>query len=91
MTHNAPDPIVLILHKKSYGNRAEVERLPRVACFFCVRYFDPNEMTEWTDGGITAMCPQCGIDSVIPADGLSPAILHAMNDHWFGTPKAPFR
>jgi hypothetical protein len=88
MTHNAPDPIVLTLHKKCYANRAEVERLPMVACFFCVRYFDPSEMTEWMDGGITAMCPRCGIDSVIPADGVSPGILQAMNDHWFGTPIA---
>lgn len=58
----------------------------QLACDLCVRYIDPSEMTEWMDGGITAMCPQCGIDSVIPADGVSPTILKAMNDRWFGTP-----
>jgi len=25
----------------------------------------PNEIQDWTDDGDTALCPKCGIDSVI--------------------------
>jgi hypothetical protein len=53
--------------------------------------FQPNEITEWCDedsmgAGQTALCPRCGIDSVIgSASGfpLTPEFLEAMNRRWF--------
>ncbi|HEY5771822.1 MAG TPA: cytoplasmic protein, partial [Chitinophagaceae bacterium] len=38
-------------------------------CFYCVGIFKSAEIIEWTDEdnpkGQTALCPICGIDSVI--------------------------
>jgi hypothetical protein len=33
---------------------------------FSVTVFDVREIEEWIDGGQTALCPHCGIDSVLP-------------------------
>jgi hypothetical protein len=53
--------------------------------------FHPNEVVEWTDeddpGGMTALCPHCGMDSVIgdslgfPADNAD--FLKAMYQKYF--------
>jgi hypothetical protein len=46
----------------------------------------PSEIEEWTDEGKTAMCPRCGIDSVIgSASGfpMSSNFLRQMHSHWF--------
>ncbi len=39
-------------------------------CFFCLSIFPPSEIREWVDEddnevGMTAICPKCGIDSVL--------------------------
>jgi len=53
--------------------------------------FGPAEIVEWTDAnengvGQTAICPHCGIDSVIGSDGepLTDEILRAMHTRAFG-------
>ena len=43
-------------------------------CFHCLSIFPPNEIEEWIEEredcprgpGKTAVCPKCGIDSVLP-------------------------
>ena len=43
-------------------------------CFYCLSIFSPNEIKEWIEEpedcprgpGKTAVCPKCGIDSVLP-------------------------
>lgn len=42
-----------------------------VGCFHCLGIFSPTRIEEWIDeddAGVaqTALCPSCGIDSVIP-------------------------
>jgi hypothetical protein len=38
----------------------------------------------WIDNGHTALCPHCGIDSVLPDTvPLEAAFLEAMRKHWF--------
>lgn len=34
-------------------------------CYYCCRTFSASEIKEWTDRGETALCPKCGIDSVV--------------------------
>ena len=60
-------------------------------CFSCMETFDAATISEWIDGpgpAATALCPKCGIDSVIgDASGLpvtDAAFLDKMNSHWFG-------
>lgn len=49
-----------------------------------------KEVKEWTDNGLTAMCPKCDIDSVLPDDGtLTLNELIAMHHRWFCTVSNP--
>ena len=73
-------------HKHSMRNRRELAKSETCGCFYCERVFSPAEITEWIDDGETAMCPHCGIDSVLPsASGfkLSKDLLQRMNAYWF--------
>ena len=73
-------------HRHSMRNRKELAESDACGCFYCERTFSPAEITEWIDDGQTAMCPYCGIDSVLAsASGfeLSKEFLHHMCDYWF--------
>jgi hypothetical protein len=56
-------------------------------CFYCLRIFDPYEIEEWIeDEEDTALCPYCGIDSVIGESAgypLTGAFLEEMQRYWF--------
>ncbi len=58
-------------HAKSFANRKALEATKRCGCFNCERIFHPAAITDWVpDGpGDTAICPFCGIDSILP-DGV---------------------
>ena len=56
-------------HKHSIYHKNELLQSDICGCFYCLRIFDPEEITDWTDTHNlkehTALCPFCGIDSVI--------------------------
>ena len=56
-------------HKHSIFNRTEIVQSKLCGCFYCLQIFKPDEVIAWTDEedprGLTALCPHCGIDSVI--------------------------
>ena len=35
-------------------------------CYNCIEVFKGKEVEHFVDSGKTALCPKCGIDSVIP-------------------------
>jgi len=48
--------------------------------------FAPTEIEDWTDDDETAICPRCGIDSVIGSESNFPItsdFLKKMRGHWF--------
>ena len=49
----------------SMYNRPALENDTICGCFYCLAIFNPTEITEWCDDDDTALCPYCGIDSVI--------------------------
>jgi hypothetical protein len=74
------------VHKHCSRHRSEIERSERCGCFYCLQSFVTDDIQEWIDNGATAMCPRCGIDSVIgSASGfsLSPNFLQRMHRYWF--------
>jgi len=74
-------------HRHSSRHRAEIAQSGWCGCFYCLEVFDSREIEEWTDRGATALCPHCGIDSVIgDASGfpISAEFLSAMEARWFG-------
>ena len=78
-------------HKKSSLHRNEILASKTCGCFYCKRTFASTEVKEWWDphgdpNGATAVCPHCGIDSVIgDASGydLTPEFLADMHQRWF--------
>ncbi len=55
-------------------NRNALKQSVECGCVYCLKMFNPCEITEWcSDYDInkilvnnTAICPHCGIDSVVP-------------------------
>lgn len=77
-------------HKHSFKNRPELEQSSVAGCFYCLGTYPPASIEKWTDDGQTAICPECGIDSVIGDTAgypLTRRFLAAMNDRWFGMPQ----
>ena len=78
-------------HTHASGHRAEVASSTTCGCFYCCETFRPEAIREWVDEdergtGQTALCPKCGIDSVIgdkAGYGLSESFLRRMQACWF--------
>ena len=84
----SPDTIVRA-HRFCFDNRTQLERSVICGCFHCKNIFSTSEITDWIDGGRTALCPHCGIDSVIGETTGTPMnveFMRAMHDYWFTTP-----
>lgn len=64
-------------HEHSTDHRADIELSDTCGCFYCLNHFDSSEISEWIDGGETALCPRCGIDSVLPGN------TGYLDDEWF--------
>lgn len=73
-------------HQASKNHRAGLEASQQCGCFYCLHIYPPSEIEEWVDGGQTALCPYCGIDSVIgDASGVpvSEDFLSQMRERYF--------
>jgi hypothetical protein len=73
-------------HDHCSRHRKEILASERCACFYCGVLFAPGEITEWIDGEHTALCPKCGIDSVIGSAACIPLtkeFLEEMRKYWF--------
>jgi len=79
---------IIKAHKHCMHNREMLAKDDRCGCFYCLKIFNPNEITDWVDPkDDTALCPFCGIDSVISAGSGYPVtkkFLEKMHKHWFG-------
>ena len=58
----------LFFCKYSLANEKAIENSHFCGCFFCGKIFDKNLISQWINDrdGKTAVCPYCGIDSVLP-------------------------
>ena len=78
-------------HEHCSNHRAELMASTQCGCFHCCALFSPSEILDWVDeddsgAGRTALCPKCGIDSVIGdrvGYRLSDVFLRRMHKHWF--------
>lgn len=74
-------------HRHSFRNRSQLRAPQTCGCFYCLHIFNSREIFFWIDDGETALCPKCGIDSVIGMSSgapITPAFLEEMHGHWFG-------
>jgi hypothetical protein len=59
--------------------------LHKVACcFYCIEAISFDKITEWTDCGLTAICPKCHVDAVLPGI-YRVGILEQMHKRYFET------
>ena len=78
-------------HINSSLHKAEILKSDICGCFYCLRTSKPDEILDWVDTdnpkGATALCPHCGIDSLIGSASGFPVdnkdFLKAMNKFWF--------
>ena len=77
----------------SIRNREQIKASEMVGCYYCLEIYPSRYLKEEDfncDGGRTALCQFCGIDSVL--GDASPYLiekdtLKVLNEHWFGTKK----
>ena len=82
-------------HKHSSNHRQEIQESEFCGCFYCENTFPPSSIKEWIDEdhggtGQTALCPKCGIDSVIGDKSgytITKDFLVGMNRLWFSIKK----
>lgn len=74
-------------HEFSAGHRKLLLQDRKCGCFYCLKIFAPKEISSWIeDVGGTAICPYCGIDSVIGEHSGYPItreFLEQMRQYWF--------
>ena len=82
--------LCIAAHQHSSRHRAEIEASARCGCFFCFRTFLSGDIKVWIDANQTALCPKCGVDSVIGSASnhrLDDAFLRRMHHQFFSPHK----
>jgi len=83
------DPVAA--HQYSSNNKHALKLDDKCGCFYCLEIFDPDEIEEYygdeeSDECGTAICPYCGIDSILPESAgfpLTKEFLGKMYKRWF--------
>lgn len=73
-------------HLHTADNRSEIELSQWCHCICCQVSFKPEEVADYTDGGVTGICPNCGIDAIIAdASGIrmTKVLLSKLNKKYF--------
>ncbi|MBY0597069.1 hypothetical protein [Bacillus bingmayongensis] len=74
------------VHRFYSHNRTYLEKDTMCGCFYCLKIFHPSRINEWWDDDNTAVCPYCGIDSVIGENSgykVAESFLKEMHQRWF--------
>lgn len=50
----------------SWHNRPGLAPGTECGCFHCQATFAADEIRQWIDNDLTALCPRCGVDTVLP-------------------------
>jgi hypothetical protein len=71
---------------RASDHRGEIEAGRLAGCFYCLEIFPAGHVADWIDGGRTAVCPRCGVDSVLSDKFGAPLkrpFLEKMQARWF--------
>lgn len=85
-----PPPIDVSMYvaakEQASRHRAHLEASGRCACFFCFKKFATSEIKAWVDSNQTALCPHCGLDSVLgdaAEQRIDDTFLRKMHQHYY--------
>jgi hypothetical protein len=78
--------IYIAAHKFASKHRGALEASEMCACFFCFRRFTSADIKKWVDVDQTALCPHCGLDSVLgnASVRIDDRFLRKMHQHHHG-------
>ncbi len=80
-------------HKFCSNHKPNLEKYRICGCFNCLKIYSPSKIKEWliantpADWRGTAICPYCGVDSVIGESSgypITKKFLAGMKEAWFG-------
>lgn len=76
------------IHQLSFGNEQLLGQSAQAGCFQCLNVFPAAEVSSWVpDKPVrTAVCPRCGIDSVLGDSmgmDISSHLLEALHNRYF--------
>lgn len=81
---------IITAHKFSLNHRKSILKSKNCGCFYCLQIFPSSEIKDWCDEDKneikqTAICPKCGVDSLIGDLDLNfdKQFLENMQKHWF--------
>ena len=79
---------IVSAHKYCTANFNMLSKDSLCGCFYCLEVFSPRNINFWINDkdGKTAVCPKCGIDSVISESSgypLTKEFLSEMHKYWF--------
>lgn len=81
---------IIKAHEHSSNHHDEIMSSNLCGCFYCLRFFPPEKITDWTlnknQEPDAAICPYCGIDAVIGSQSGFPItreFLKEMEEYWF--------
>lgn len=82
---------IIAAHQYCSNHKEKLSMDMKCGCFYCLKIFSPTSITEWLneengDSGGTALCPFCGIDSVIGESSgypITETFMKEMYDYWF--------
>lgn len=78
--------LLLMAHRATFRNHKQVALSNACGCFHCLKTFPPADIRNWADRGETALCPYCGMDSVLADNAgfaLTEEFLTAMKTRFF--------
>jgi len=70
------------LHAFTSHNKEIMKRSGIYLCSYCQKGGLSKNIENWADDGETALCPDCGVDSLIPAM-IPHDITKQLKEHWF--------
>lgn len=83
---------LLAAHRFCTNNKPALLKDKVCGCFYCLKIYSPDEIREYIAGDNdcdrqgTALCPYCGVDSVIGESAgfpLTDEFLRQMKEYWF--------
>ena len=76
------------LHSFSYDNKESIGKSNECGCFYCLKSFKASEVKKYIIQDSTALCPNCGFDSVLgDVSGFAVTdakLLKQMREYYFG-------
>lgn len=77
----------IAVYNDLFKNKEALLESDKCGCFHCLNIFSPKQISEWASSTEdVAICPYCGIDSVVPDSQQSPItkdFLKELKYYWF--------